>query len=408
MAGLGERELLCVAPDRVVPPRNGSAARTVGMARLATRCFARVSIRAFATGEVPPTSLDGVEIRHLPRPVGGVARARYLAEALTTAWLGVRFDQTLDVAALVQLESPLLFEGARRAGLRRFVLNAHNVYQDMTRFPQASLVDRAFARITRRRQTEMELACWDAAEHVVFCSAEDRARAGELMPRVAAKSSVVPNCIDVRAFEPRAAAAYAAPGPVVFIGTTRYPPNFFAVDEICRTIAPACPGIEFWIVGDPVFAPRRVPANVRILGLVPSTAVPLAAARMAIAPLRHGSGSRLKILEYLAAGVPVVATRKAVEGLDLADGREVRLAESPAETIDAVRSLDGDATARASLGVMGRRLVERRYDWALWAEALGAIYRQVAAGEPCRSDGPAATRVPASPAIAAGPILPRT
>jgi glycosyltransferase involved in cell wall biosynthesis len=368
------------------------------MARLATRQFARVSIRAFATGEAPSASVDGVEIRHLRRPAHGLARFRYLAEALTTASLGVRFDERLEAGAFVQLESPLLFEGARRAGLRRFLLNAHNVYGDMARFPQASLADRAFARVTRARQTAMELACWEAAEHVVFCSEDDRARAGELMPAIATRSSVIPNCIDVAAFEPRAAAAYAAPGPVVFIGTTRYPPNFFAVEEICRTIAPACPGIEFWIVGDPVFAPRRVPGNVRILGLVPSTAVPLAAARIAIAPLRHGSGSRLKILEYLAAGVPVVATRKAAEGLELRDGCDVRLADSPAETIEALRSLDGDARARATLGTMGRRLVEQRYDWALWGDALGAIYRRLGAGN-------SGALVPASPTSGDGPIV---
>src|SRR4029450_10654017 len=129
---------------------------------------------------------------------------RYLAAALLGPLLGYRFPASLagdrlvqlgspllyeragrrrpgrvrpGGALLVQLASPLLYEAARRAGLGRFVLDAHNVYQDMTEFPQASLRDRVFYRVTRRRQARMEAACWAAAAHVILCSTVDRARA---------------------------------------------------------------------------------------------------------------------------------------------------------------------------------------------------------------------------------------
>jgi len=256
----------------------------------------------------------------------------------------------------------------------RFILDAHNVYQDMAAFPQASLGDRVFYRLTRRRQARMEAACWARAAHVIFCSAVDRDRAERLLPGVAAKSSIVPNCVDVGRFTPRPPAAFARGGPVLFMGTTRYPPNFFAIQEICRDVAPALPDLEFHIVGDAVWAPAVVPPNVRFLGRVESTAEPLAAAQVAIAPVRHGSGTRLKLLEYFAAGLPVVCTAKAAEGIAVEDGRHLRLVDTPTEMVAAVRALHADAPACAALGAAARALVRERYDWRAQVPGLLEVY----------------------------------
>jgi glycosyltransferase involved in cell wall biosynthesis len=366
--------LLCVAPDTVVPPVSGSAARTYGLAAAVRPHLGSVELRCFSSAPAPAATAGGLEVVHIPRPSTGLARARYLTTALLGPLLGYRFPTSLAGDRLVQLASPLLYEGARRAGLGRFVLDAHNVYQDMTGFPQASLRDRVFYRVTRRRQARMEAACWAAAAHVIFCSTVDRDRAERLAPGIAARSTIVPNCVDTREFAPRPAAAFRAGGPVIFIGTTRYPPNFFAVQEICHDLAPALPHLEFWIVGEAPYRPARVPGNVRFLGRVETTAAPLSAARVALAPVRHGSGTRLKLLEYFAAGLPVVSTAKAAEGLDIEDGTHLRLAESPAALIAAVRDLHADAQASATLGASARALAESRYDWRAWVPGLLQVY----------------------------------
>jgi polysaccharide biosynthesis protein PslH len=371
---LRDVRLLCLAPDAVVPPANGSAARTVGLAAAVRPYLAGVTIQSFSPAPQPARGLDGLDVVHIQTPATGAARARYLAEALIGPALGFRFPRRLDENALVQLESPLLFEAARRAGLGRFILDAHNVYQDMTAFPQASLADRVFYRLTRRRQARMERECWTGAAHVIFCSAVDRDRAERLLPGVAARSSIVPNCVDVSRFTPRAPAAFAGGGTVVFMGTTRYPPNFFAIQEICREVAPALPDLEFHIVGDAVWAPAAVPANVRFLGRVASTAEHLAAAQVAIAPVRHGSGTRLKILEYFAAGLPVVCTAKAAEGIAVEDGRHLRLVDTAGEMVATVRALHADAAACARLGAAARALVQERYDWRAQVPGLLEIY----------------------------------
>jgi glycosyltransferase involved in cell wall biosynthesis len=377
-ADLRARELLLLSPDTVIPPTNGSAARTAGLARALVPHFRRVAIHAFSMQPAPAVA-DGLAVRHITRPAAGLARARNLLEMLLTPALGFRYPDRLPADdTIVQLESPLLFEAARRAGLGRFVLNAHNVYTDLATFPQAVLRDRVFYRLTGARQAHMEARCWAAADHVIFCSEPDRDRADVLLPGVAAKSTVIPNCVDAGRVAPRPAHAFAQGGTVLFMGTIRYPPNYFAVQEICAEIAPALPSLRFVVVGDAAGAPTRAPANVRFLGVVSSTAEALAAAQVAVAPLHHGSGTRLKLLEYFAAGLPVVCTAKAAEGLEVRDGREVVFAESPAALVEAVRSLHADAARCAALGAAARALVERRYDWAAHLPALLGLYRGAA------------------------------
>jgi glycosyltransferase involved in cell wall biosynthesis len=84
-----------------------------------------------------------------------------------------------------------------------------------------------------------------------------------------------------------------------------------------------------------------------------------------IVPIRQGSGTRLKILEAMALGVPVVATRKGAEGLDVADGEHVLLADDPGEFAAKVMSVLQDTALRERLRGHARRLVEQRYDWRM-------------------------------------------
>lgn len=375
VTALRQLRLVCLAPDTVVPAANGSAARTMGLAAAVRPHLAGVEVHSFSPLAQPSRGPGGVEVVHLPRARSGVARLRFMVDALLGPSLGFRFPRRLaGPGRIIQLASPLLWEAARRAGVERFILDAHNVYQDMTAFPQALLSDRVFFHMTRRRQARMEHACWARAAHVIFCSRVDRDRAERLSPGVAARSTIVPNCIDTTAFTPRPASAFRAGGPVIFMGTSRYPPNYFAIQEICREIAPALPGLSFEIVGDATWAPSASPANVRFLGRVETTAGPLGAAQVAIAPVRHGSGTRLKLLEYFAAGLPVVSTAKAAEGLDVEDGVHLRLAETPGEIVEAVRALHADPLGAARLGEAARALVTSRYDWVAQVPALLRIY----------------------------------
>src|SRR6185503_16130773 len=82
-----------------------------------------------------------------------------------------------------------------------------------------------------------------------------------------------------------------------------------------------------------------------------------------VVPLRAGGGTRLKIFEALAMGMPVVSTTVGAEGLALTQGRDVCLADDPDEFAGAVIGLLDDAPRRQAIGDAGRLLVETRYSW---------------------------------------------
>jgi glycosyltransferase involved in cell wall biosynthesis len=94
--------------------------------------------------------------------------------------------------------------------------------------------------------------------------------------------------------------------------------------------------------------------------------------------VRHGSGTRLKLLEYFAAGLPVVSTAKAAEGLEAQDGVHLRLADTPGEIAAAVRALHADPVAAARLGEAARNLVASRYDWSAQVPTLLRVYGALA------------------------------
>jgi glycosyltransferase involved in cell wall biosynthesis len=96
-----------------------------------------------------------------------------------------------------------------------------------------------------------------------------------------------------------------------------------------------------------------------------------------IVPLRIGGGTRLKILEAMALGTPVVSTSKGAEGLEVTPGEDILIADKPTEFADAVLRLLGDQTLRAKLAANGRRLVEELYSWETCAQRLEQLLHQV-------------------------------
>jgi glycosyltransferase involved in cell wall biosynthesis len=99
---------------------------------------------------------------------------------------------------------------------------------------------------------------------------------------------------------------------------------------------------------------------------------------MLILPLRTGGGSRLKALIALASGVPIVSTRVGMEGLETEPGVHYVAVESPAEWVNALHRLLGDAALRQRLAHAGRQLVEQQYDWSAIRAEMRAAYQWLA------------------------------
>ena len=180
--------------------------------------------------------------------------------------------------------------------------------------------------------------------------------------------STVPNGIDL--------ARYAGDfGPLqadtlVYAGSLTYQPNFDAVSFFVREIFPRIrakrPNARLLVTGsldgvDRASLPDT--AGVEFTGYVDDVRPTIARSWLSIAPLRAGGGTRVKILESLALGTPVVATRKGAEGLDLMPGRDLLVADDPAEFAAAVVRVLDDEALRNTLGCQGGQAVAAKYGW---------------------------------------------
>ena len=158
---------------------------------------------------------------------------------------------------------------------------------------------------------------------------------------------------------------------IVFVGTMEYFPNEDAARwlalEIFPRILAQVPDARLRLVGhDPRRLLDRFQDGHRIIatGWVEEVTPYVRNAAVSVVPLRIGAGTRIKILEALALGIPVVSTSIGAEGLDLLPGRHVRIADTADHFAREVVALLRDPAARARMAAEGRALVAERYTWS--------------------------------------------
>jgi glycosyltransferase involved in cell wall biosynthesis len=258
------------------------------------------------------------------------------------------------------------------------ILDAHDVNAVAVgercgaKHPFTRLVRAWEARVTRR------------VDHVFACSPGDREQFMAHYGLSAERVSVAPNGVDTA--ELKSAAPIGAEWEprlggcrvLFFMGKLDYQPNRLALaflnDECMPRLERLQPGrFKLLVCGGPVPSGTFHPA-ILFAGRVPAIPPYLHRADICLAPIFTGSGTRLKILEYLAAGKPVVATPKAAEGLGSESGRDLLVAD-PATFADAVARLAGQAAEAQRLGENGRAFVRAHYDWSVsrreWSRILG-------------------------------------
>ncbi|MGY1831683.1 glycosyltransferase [Geodermatophilus sp. SYSU D01180] len=200
----------------------------------------------------------------------------------------------------------------------------------------------------------------------VVCSSLDRSRLGR------SRVAVLPNGYELSRSAAGTSACPAAPGAVLlFVGLLTYEPNRDGVAFFAREVLPLIrahrPDVRFRVVGDhgaDVVDALRGVASVELTGEVPDVTAELAAASVVVVPLRFGGGTRIKVLEAFAHGVPVVSTTVGCEGLDVEAGRHVLLADDPPSLAAACLGLLEDAERRTALRAEAEDLWRRQYRWA--------------------------------------------
>jgi glycosyltransferase involved in cell wall biosynthesis len=222
--------------------------------------------------------------------------------------------------------------------------------------------------------------CWPATYRILVVSEPDRQRC--LRHRPGRQVLIVPNGVDCVAVQP---APFRDSGPpiLVFTGDMSFEPNVQAARTLATHVFPEVRGryqdAELHLVGrDP---DARVLAlagsGIVVTGEVPDMTPHLHAATVYVAPLVTGAGTRTKLLEALAAGLPIVTTTIGAEGIEATDRRELVIADTPETFGDAVRRLLADPEERRRLGMAGRRLAENRYDWHRCLAPLETLYAEL-------------------------------
>ena len=272
-----------------------------------------------------------------------------------------------------------------RAGDTPHVVDSHNllwVYYERA----AALARNPFLGALQRREArllaERELAIFRGARVVLVCS--DTERELLLARDPALRVEVIPNGADCSRLTPRDGDRHdpKRAAHLCFVGDMAYAPNAdgarWFIDEVMPLLRGRVAGLRFVAVGkDPppdLLERGRAHADVELCGFVPDAAEVLARAAVCVVPLRHGAGTRLKVLEAFALGLPTVSTRLGAEGIACTDGADILLADTPTEMAETLARLLADRTLRRSLGEAARRTALERYDWSVIGERLAGVY----------------------------------
>ena len=267
------------------------------------------------------------------------------------------------------------------------VLRQHNVESSWLARYAASRLDpltRAYATVQARRMRRAEGELCEAADLVLAIHDDEAALLGELAPH--AKLATIPVAVDETRFFAHAA---VSPPRVLITGAFGWPPNTEGAE---RFLAEGWPRVHerhgqamLRLVGKDLgagLAAHARAAGAEPVGYVQAIEPEFAAASVLVVPLWVGAGMRVKIVEAMMAGVPVVATPLAAEGMRLEHGRHLLLADTPAALGDAVaRLLDDPARAR-SLADAGQAEARARWSMAtVAAETLRLCADAIAARE---------------------------
>ena len=358
----------------------------------------RVSLLAYDGGNTA-TAQNGASsifesVDFIKRPAAGRSKRRVQAESVLSSrsyHVGGLRSAEMETALqnllaqrpfdLVQLESSQMAFCARVSDVP-VALDEHNIeYLLLRRLAEveSSLARKAFGYVEAAKVRLEELRAWKRSDGSIFTSTADLGVMRAALPDKPA--CVVPNGVDLDYFHPEADEPEAS--TVVFTGSINYRPNSDAVAFFVRDVMPRLlrlkPSTKFVVVGQgaPDWLLRMSGANVEFTGAVSDVRPYLARAAVVIAPLRVGSGTRLKILEALAMEKAVVTTSIGCEGLALVDGEHLVVADDPQSFAEETARLMSDRKLAAELGRSGRVLAERDYSWSVIVHRLEQFHSQL-------------------------------
>lgn len=295
------------------------------------------------------------------------------------------FEQLLqedwDVIQLQHTYAFQPFERALKRSGKPFILTEHNVESDLgsasyERLPRWAS---AFAVYDRWRYRRWEQRVLHQADELVAVTEDD----AKVLSRLTGKAtSYVVNSVDCGYYA--SVQADCASQRLLFIGNYEYGPNIdaveWALDEIMPQVWTKSPNVRFAIGGFALpqsWRERWTDPRIEWLGFVPDLRKLQATASLFFAPLRQGGGSKLKILEAMAAGLPIVTTDQGVSGLSVTNGEQYLGSEETDGLAQLIIDNIDQATRLNRIGEAGRAYVRKRHDWSVSAAQLEVIYTRL-------------------------------
>jgi glycosyltransferase involved in cell wall biosynthesis len=264
-----------------------------------------------------------------------------------------------------------------------FIIDEHNFEAEYTKQVGRSRMIQLYARW-------LESNVLRSANHVLTVSEEDKRKVSLVYGISPSKTTVIANGVDTSKFhmvttyeriKAKSELQLSNKFVLVFHGSLDYPPNRDAVSKISGFILPEVvkkiPNAFFLIIGR---KPPTISYDNRLLrftGYVADLAEYLAATDVAVVPILRGGGTKLKILDYLAMGIPIVATKKAVEGLPVENNKHALLSyDVDYEFVRNILALYNNESLREKLSENGRKLAEK-YDWKHVSKTLAELYEKL-------------------------------
>lgn len=355
-----------------IPPNDSGLASVVTLYKGRTYTPSKI-IRGMA-GPTPVTILNCWSLQSASQ-FGDVLRSR-------------QFD-TVQIEGVHLIEYlPMIQEAP---GSPALVVDWHNIESEMMwRYAKTTgnwakkIAAKRTAKLIERAEDRLLDTC---AIHTVT---SERERQKLLARRPGANIQVIPNGVDTSFYTARKVADASRQAgqdgskqTILFVGFMDYHANIDAITWFSRVawpeIARMHPGLQFTIVGrDPTREVRSLASDrIHVTGTVDDVRPFYASAVAAVVPLRSGSGTRLKILEAMAAGVPVVSTRLGAEGIDVQHDVHVLLADSGPEIAAAVSRVASSAETRTRLSRAARELACRVYDWSVIGKQLYGLHEEL-------------------------------
>jgi glycosyltransferase involved in cell wall biosynthesis len=377
---------LCILyPNQIYPGKSGGYLRTFNIAKQASENFSRTYIWAVDENIKYNEEVCGIYMIQEKKYRNALDKIGYYFEGLFSKDFCLKSPDKAfynNNNSLFQIEGPFFYNLLKKKGIKKYVLDEHNVYWELLAFPTFDLKSRIYNRLAFKRDKNIEIKALQNAAHVLVCSERDKQTILREVPKVLEKITVIPNCVDFGGYE-----SYMKYNErrnrdnemsyVLFIGAFTYSPNIDALHSICNNIAPNFGNdVKFIIIGrNPPNISR--PKNVNFLGYVDDVNRYILESDICIAPLRYGSGTRFKILEYMAMEKPVISTTKGAEGIDYAPNNDIVIEDDINAFPEKIHELLEDKKRRDYMGKNAIKLIKQKYDWKIYQKRLQDIYEAI-------------------------------